>query len=170
MDIDEDSLNLALSVKNAASQIDVIIHASGILHSLKTLLEDGERVESISLGAGNTGKNFDLETNFRVAEYKFIDWQGGPETIRQNGTFKDLYQLAEYETGKQKYLYVVGTTIPLNFFNGGRALTSVLSKQPKIPGSLNEKYGDDIKVVRDYYNLHMDNVSICDIGPHIARK
>jgi len=167
--VDANFLNLALSIKSMASQINVIIHAAGILHSLKTLLDDGERVESVSLGAGNTGKKFDLETNFRVAEYKFIDWKGGAEAIRQNGIFKDFYELAEHETTKKKYLYVVDTTHPLRFFNGGRALTSVLSRYPNMIGSVSEKYGKDIQVVRDYYALHKDTVSICDVRPHIAR-
>jgi hypothetical protein len=42
-----------------------------------------------------TGRSFDLETSDRVAvaEFKFIRWQGGPESIRQNQLFK-LYLLA----------------------------------------------------------------------------
>jgi hypothetical protein len=31
------------------------------------------------IGAGYTGREFDLETNYRVAEFKFIHWRGGPE-------------------------------------------------------------------------------------------
>lgn len=168
--VDANFLNLALSIKSMASQINVIIHAAGILHSLKTLLDDGEHVESVSLGAGNTGKKFDLETNFRVAEYKFIDWKGGAEAIRQNGIFKDFYELAEYKTTKKKFLYVVDTTHPLRFFNGGRALTSVLSRYPDMLGSINKKYGKDVQVVRDYYTLHKNTVSVCDVRPHIARS
>ncbi len=76
----------------------------------------------------------------RVAEYKFIDWQGGPESIRQNSIFKGFFELAEHETHK-KVLYVVGTGYPLKFFNGGRALTSVLSRHPKILAHIHEKYG-----------------------------
>jgi hypothetical protein len=43
-----------------------------------------------------TGRSFDLETSYRVAvaEFKFIRWQGGPESIRQNQLFKDFYLLA----------------------------------------------------------------------------
>jgi hypothetical protein len=43
-----------------------------------------------------TGRSFDLETSYRVAvaELKFIRWQGGPESIRQNQLFKDFYLLA----------------------------------------------------------------------------
>ncbi|PCJ21872.1 MAG: hypothetical protein COA96_15065 [SAR86 cluster bacterium] len=167
--INKGLLNSALIVKQASSQIDVIIHASGILYSLPRLLEKGEFVESVSLGAGNTGKKFDLETNLRVAEFKFIDWQGGAESIRQNGIFKDFYELAEYETTKEKFLYVVGTTYPLKFFNGGRAMTSILSKQPKILKAINDKYGARVKVARDYYELYKNEVSICDVKQYTGR-
>jgi hypothetical protein len=32
----------------------------------------GEQVEKVSLGAGNSGREFDRETNYRVAEFKFV--------------------------------------------------------------------------------------------------
>ncbi|SMM98461.1 hypothetical protein SPONN_2402 [uncultured Candidatus Thioglobus sp.] len=167
--INKDLLNSALIIKQASSQIDVIIHASGILYSLPYILEENEVIESVSLGAGNTGKKFDLETNIRIAEFKFIDWQGGSESIRENGIFKDFYELAEYETDKKKVLYVVGTTYPLKFFNGGRAIISILSKQPKILKAISEKYGDKVKVARDYYELHKEKVSIIDVEQHLDR-
>jgi hypothetical protein len=168
--IDGAFMDSAIAVKRVAGQINVIIHAAGILRSLSGLLEPGEKVESVSLGAGNTGRQFDLETNMRVAEYKFIDWQGGPESIRQNGIFKDFFALAEYETHKNKYLYVVGTEYPLKFFNGGRALTSVLSRHPKILAHIHEKYGESIARVRDYYEMKKNDVTICDVTPYIGRS
>jgi len=166
--IDDDFINSALDIKRLAGQINVIIHSAGILKSLPNILGDNEVVEYVSLGAGNTGRKFDLETNLRVAEYKFIDWKGGAESIRQNGIFKDFYELAEYSTSKEKILYVVGTLHPLKFFNGGRALTSVLSRQPKILQSIQEKYGD-IKEVQDYYQIHKNTVQIIDVSPFIGR-
>jgi hypothetical protein len=123
----------------------------------------------VSLGAGNTGRHFDLETNLRIAEYKFIDWQGGPESIRQSGIFKDFFELAEYETTKRKCLYVVGTEYPLKFFNGGRALSSVLSRNPNILSRIKAKYGESVTKVCDYYELKKDDVHICDVRPHIGR-
>ena len=89
--INDTLMESAIAVKRVAGQINVIIHAAGILRSLPGILEPEEKVESVFLGAGNTGRQFDLETNIRVAEYKFIDWQGGPESIRQNGIFKDFF-------------------------------------------------------------------------------
>jgi hypothetical protein len=81
-------LGAAGLIKQLAGQINVVIHALGILLCLPHILRPGEVIEYVSLGAGNTGRAFDLETNLRVAEFKFIRWQGGPESIRENSLFK----------------------------------------------------------------------------------
>lgn len=167
--IDDKFMQSALSVKEIASNINIIIHAVGILQSLSFILEKGERIESVSLGAGNTGKKFDLETSNRVAEFKFIDWKGGSESIRQNGIFKDFYSLAEYKTDKNKILYVVGTKYPLKFFQGSRKLTSVLSKQPKILEEISIKYSG-LNTTKDYYAIHKNNVAICDVSQYVGRS
>ncbi|MEP1445858.1 MAG: hypothetical protein ABJK37_07085 [Paraglaciecola sp.] len=167
--ITDSFIDSALAVKKVAGEINVIIHASGILHALKDILKPEEIVQSVSLGAGNTGRKFDLETNLQVAEFKFIDWKGGAESIRQNGIFKDFFELAEYDTDKSKNLYVVGTHYPLKFLNGGRALSSVLSKQPVIQKKILDKYGSGIKITRDYYNLYKGSVNVIDISPYIGR-
>lgn len=167
--VDDELIGSVRAVKKVAGQINVILHATGIMNSLSRLLKDGEEIQSVSLGAGNTGRRFDLETNLQVAEFKFIDWQGGAETIRQNGLFKDFHNLAEFESFKEKNLYVVGTQYPLKFFNSGRALTSVLSKQPVILESIKNKYGDSVCKTRDYYNLHKHSVQIKDITQFLSR-
>lgn len=77
----------AVEVKRAASQIDEIVHAVGTLLALQDILADDENIESLSLGAGNTGRSFDVETNKRVAEFTFIDWKGGAESIRKQKLF-----------------------------------------------------------------------------------
>ena len=91
--VDQSTLEAALLLKRAAGQINVIVHAVGILTSLPYILEPDEVVESLSLGAGNTGRKHDLETDRRIAEFKFIEWRGGAEAIRQNGVFSDLVNL-----------------------------------------------------------------------------
>jgi hypothetical protein len=106
-------LSAAGLIKRLAGQIHVVVHALGILLCLPRILEPGEVVEYVSLGAGNTGRPFDLETNQRIAEFKFIHWQGGAEVIRQNALFKDFYGMAEHATTKNKILYVLGTEHPL---------------------------------------------------------
>ena len=56
-------LSSAYVMKRVAGQINVVIHAIGILLCLPHILEAGERLSSLSLGAGNTGRAFDLETD-----------------------------------------------------------------------------------------------------------
>ena len=167
--IDHSFIASAVSIKQLAGQINVIIHSAGILCALPQLLDRGEVIESVSLGAGNTGRKFDLETNKRVAEFKFIDWRGGAESIRQTGFFKDFYELAEYKGSKHRFLYVVDTNFPLRFLNSGRALSSVLSRMPSVLESIRTKYGADVVKVSDYYRLKQEKVAICDISPFIGR-
>lgn len=162
------TLQSALAVKELAGQINVIIHTLGILVSLPNILETDENIQCLSLGAGNTGKKFDLETNKRIAEFKFINWQGGPESIRQNGIFIDLFNLAEHVTNKKKYLYVVNKAIPLKFFNGGRALKSVLSKNKTTHDAFYKKYGSKYSRVFEYYNNVKGKVDIVDIGDIVS--
>jgi hypothetical protein len=93
-------LSAAGLLKRLAGQVNVAIHATGILLCLPHILEAGEAVEYVSLGAGNTGRKFDLQTNRRIAEFKFIHWRGGAESIRQNQLFKDFYLLVESKSMK----------------------------------------------------------------------
>ena len=58
------------SSKRSAGQINVIVHAVGILVALPKILEPGELVQSLSLGAGNTGRAHDLETDRRIDEFR----------------------------------------------------------------------------------------------------
>lgn len=161
-------LGAAAEMKRLAGQINVTIHALGILLCLPHILEPGEEVDYVSLGAGNTGRSFDLETDRRVAEFKFIKWRGGPESIRQNGVFKDFFLLARNPTPKRKYLYLLGTPQALKFLNGGRALSSVLSRDGKLQRLFEERYGNRFAKVRDYYAEHAADVTIEDVSPWLS--
>ena len=150
-------------VKKLAGQINVIIHASGILMCLPKILEPDEVVQYVSLGAGNTGRAFDLETNSRIAEFKFIRWRGA-DAIRQNSLFKDFYHLAEYSTPKRKYMYVLGTEYPLKFLNGRRAIASVLDKNATLLNRFRGVHGNQYETVRDYYQAHGTEVILQDVS------
>ncbi|WP_210334919.1 hypothetical protein [Mesorhizobium mediterraneum] len=155
-------LGAAAEMKRLAGQINVTIHALGILLCLPHLLEPDEKVEYVSLGAGNTGRRFDLETNRRVAEFKFIRWRGGPEAIRQNSIFKDYFLLADHVTQKRKYLYLLGTDHALAFLSGGRALNSVLSRNETVRSIFAERFGARYRTVGEYFADHSDAVAIED--------
>ena len=160
----QEAFAAATKIKCLTSQIDVTIHALGILLCLPHILEQDERVEYVSLGAGNTGRKFDLETNLRVAEFKFISWRGGPESIRQNQVFKDFFMLAESETPKQKFLYLLGTHHALKFLTGRRSLQSVLSRNNKIKEMYFDRFGDRFKTVSEYFKVSNSKVQIEDVS------
>lgn len=165
--IGQQVLEGALRIKEIARQINVVVHALGILTALPYILDQDEQIKYLSLGAGNTGKVFDLETDKRVAEFKFINWQGGPESIRQNSLFIDFFNLAEQETQKRKCLYVIDKKYPLCFLNGGRALNSVLSKNKKAATKFFSKYVDRYKVVSEYYRDFSQKVEIIELKDFI---
>ena len=165
--ISHDLLSAAYVMKRVAGQINVVIHTIGILLCLPHVLEPGERVSSLSLGAGNTGRAFDLETDRRIGEFKFIHWQGGAETIRQNALFKDLYQMVEYPTDKKRVMYVLGTQYPLKFLTSGRALTSVMSRNRKLWEGFVAKYGSTLSTVGDYYRQKQNDFSLVDVSAFV---
>lgn len=156
----------AATLKRVAGQINVAIHALGIALCLPHLLDPDEKVIGLSLGAGNTGQLWDLETDGRIAEFKFISWRGGPEAIRQNSLFKDFFYLAEYDTEKSKHLYVLGTEHPLKFLRGRRAFSSILTKNAKLERDFKARY-PDLRVVREYYEPRKELVSIEDVAPYL---
>jgi hypothetical protein len=162
-------LESAIMFKHAAGQINVLIHTIGILLSLPEILEKDETVEYLSLGAGNTGRLFDLETNRRIAEFKFINWQGGAESIRQNSLFKDFYLLAEYETVKRKNLYVLGKKYPLKFLTGGRSLESVMNRNNQLWLGFQTTYGNRYKKVREYFEDHKSVVELVDMTEFVPQ-
>lgn len=161
--INSQLISSAFFLKSIIGQINVVIHSVGILLSLPKILKEDEEIEYLSLGAGNTGRDYDLETNFRVAEFKFINWKGGTESIRQNSLFKDFYLLAESDNTKQKELYVIGKDIPLQFFNGNRSIESVLSRNIKLYSEFRNKYQEQFLIVKDYFNYRKDGVQLLDL-------
>lgn len=163
-ELHDELVGAARVVKAMAAQINTLIHCAGILVSLPHILDPDEVVEYVSLGAGNTGREFDLETDRRVAEFKMIDWRGGSESIRQNNLFADVFGLATADTDKRRVLYLLGTEHPLRFLNGGRALTSVLSRLPKVSRRFSALYGDDkFLTVRDYWQTIEHTVELADL-------
>ena len=153
----------ALALKAASAQINEVVHAVGILRALPLILKANEQIEYLSLGAGNTGRPFDLETDFRVAEFKFIDWKGN-DAVRQDALFKDFYELAEFATHKEKCLYVVGLDLPQKFLRGGRSCKSVLNRHQTTWSHFAPRYLESHKTVGSYFAARQDTVHIIDLG------
>ncbi len=162
-EIDEAVLKGALKIKDLAGQIHVVIHAVGILVVLPHILQRDERIESVSLGAGNTGREHDLVTDRRIAEFKFIQWRGGAESIRQNSLFIDLFNLASSKTKKARYMYVVDREHPDRFLSNRRAISSVLSRNAAAAARFKSLHGERFKTVADYAEYIQDRVEIVDL-------
>ena len=162
--IDQGLVQAARTVKRAAAQIDVILHALGILVLLPTILREGEKIESLSLGAGSSEtKRFDLETDQRVAEFTFIDWRGNDNTRLQK-MFKDFYRLAEFPTSKLKELWMSDDSFVLKYFRSGASVRSATHKHRDVWEDFQEKY-PDLVTVSDYYRLRVNSVYLRVYGP-----
>jgi hypothetical protein len=141
-----DLLHHAHSIKRATGQIHVVVHALGILLSLPSVLENGEIVEQLSLGAGNTPKrHYDLETNLRIAEFTFIDWKGR-DSARQDKLFKDFFLLAEADTQKKRCLYVNSRDAAIKCLSGGRLCKSLLGRSATTGNRFAAQYPDNMRV------------------------
>ena len=167
----KDTLNAALDVKSVMGQINVIVHTLGIINSLPYLLEDNEVVESVSLGADNASSEFDLITNKRIAEFKFITWRGN-DSMRLKTTFGDYYNLVECNTEKEKYLYLTDCSYFEKFLNGRRSFSSILSKNNKIAKEFEAKYNNKYNFLNEYYDdnkFKVNLISLNDIAPDLFK-
>ena len=160
-----------LYVKRLSSQVDVEIHECGILLALSEILEDGEIIEYLSLGAGNTGKAFDVSTSKRIAEFKFAKWDSGSNTMRKNSIFKDFLELAinTESRGRTKYIYCFDAAKIIDFLsNSERNLASVLSHNPeskKYP-EIQERY----RTVKSFYKDYKSEVEIVEVGEFLGAR
>lgn len=171
--LEENDISIAtfrdkMAVKRLSAQIDVLIHAYGMLLALPRILEDDETIEYLSLGAGNTGKPFDLVTSKRIAEFKFAEWDGRHNTIRQNNIFTNFLELAidTDSTGKAKYIYCLSADKVIRFLSKSeRSLSSVLSRV-----SINMHHEDiqeEYKTVNVFYHTYKDEVKIVDLSKYL---
>lgn len=155
-------LRSAVEVKRAASQIDEIVHAVGTLLALQDVLDEDEKIESLSIAAGNTGRSVDVDTNKRIAEFTFIDWKGGSESIRKQKLFKDFFCLAESETLKQRFIYVLGDDHAQRVFTTRSSCKGMLRKFAELQTAFVTKYGSDI-TVREYFELKKHLIQIVNL-------
>ena len=161
--VSPDLLIAAAEVKRASAQIDVIIHAIGILYALPHMLREEEVVESLSLGAGSAGSDFDLVTSRCVAEFKFIHWQERGNAVRNKTLFQDYFRLAREDIRKEKYLYLLETDIPLRFLQGGRDPLKVLDRNKRLALDFTARYGRTYRSVAEYYEAHQEEVHIVNL-------
>jgi hypothetical protein len=157
--IDIGLLTSAQTVKRAAAQIDVVLHVLGILVLLPSILNEGELVEGLSLGAGSSKvSRFDLETSHRIAEFTFIEWTGNDNTRLQK-IFKDFYRLVEFETTKAKELWLTDDTYVLKYLRSRTSVRSATHKYRDVWEAIQAKY-PSIDRVSDYFRLHEKGVAL----------
>jgi hypothetical protein len=130
-----------------------------MLLCLPELLEEGEPIEAVSLAAGNTEKSFDLVTDRRIAEFTFIDWKGGSESIRKQKLFKDFYLLAEADTTKRRYLYFLGDQHAPKVFSSRSTCEGMLQKFATLQKRFVTQYGPTLSV-REYFGVKKDLVRL----------
>lgn len=159
-----ETFSAALTVKRLSAEINVVVHAIGMLVVLPKILQESETIDYASLGAGGGGGPFDLETNLRIAEFKFIEWKGN-DSVRQDTLFHDIYKLAEFETEKRRQVYLLGLNIPSRFLTGGRAIRSVFSKHAPLLQQFELKHGNRIGTVREYWRLVDGRIDLIDMRP-----
>lgn len=167
--VSKETLTAALDVKSVMGKIDVIVHTLGIINTLPYILSEDEVIESISLGADNSKSKFDLVTDKRIAEFKFINWTG-KDSSRLKTTFKDYYKLVESKLNKEKYLYLTDVSYFLKCLNGRRSFSNILSGSTRISKEFHEKYNDKYKFINEYYNdnkLKVKLVSLNEIVPNL---
>jgi hypothetical protein len=157
--VDKGLVRSAREIKRAAAQIDVVLHALGILVLLPSILEDGEIVESLSLGAGSSeSKRFDLETTHRIAEFTFIEWTGN-DNVRLQKVFKDFYRLAEFQTTKAKELWLTDDAYILKYLRSGSSIRTATGKHREIWERFQREY-PNIQTVQDYYRVSANEVRL----------
>ena len=169
--VTHDLLLAAASVKRASAQIDVVIHVIGILVCLPRLLADAEKVEAVSLGAGNSGGDFDLETDRRVAEFKFIAWQGGGDAVRKKTLFEDCVKLALYSGTKDRYIYLLDLPIAQAFLKGTSSTSRILDRNARLFRSFTDRFGSQYPTVGAFWARFSESISLVDlttIAPELA--
>lgn len=161
----------ALIVKKLSSQINEIVHATGIINCIQKILEDDEIIESLSLASGAEGDGIDLVTNKRIAEFKFAIWQEGNNAngMRKRQVFADCVNLLLYQTEKEKELYVTSFESVSKFLNSKKAKwKNVLSKSGNLDKKLEEYLLDkkqNFETISEIYNY--SNVKIIDVTKYL---
>jgi len=77
---------------------------------------------------------------------------------RQVGRIEELFAGARND-------YVLGTEHAIRFFEGGRSIRQILDGNAKLGTHFRTRYGEQFRLVRDYYQLKKDLVQVKDVSP-----
>lgn len=156
-------LTAGLLVRRELGRINDLIHAAAIVLSLPHLLAPGETLRRPSLAAGNDpSRPFDVETDRRVAEFKFSRWDGN-DAMRKRHVFKDLVHLAAEESGRAAELYVLGAR-PIRFLRATRSPVSwALDRFPGTRVLFEQRFGRLDKPIPEFVSGDGARVEIIDL-------
>ena len=163
----ENIFTAAKIIKDASSQIDEIVHASGIMIAKELWLHEDEEVQYLSLGAGNHKGHFDMETNLRIAEFKFGKWNDNSANgIRRRGYFSNYISLLTANDHRSKYFVVEDRSSFVKFMNGKATWRNVLSKNPsgfkKLEKFLIENKKEHLVTVGEIYKEFEERITIIE--------
>jgi hypothetical protein len=128
-DVSPRLLRSAFVARERFGRINDVIHATAIALALPTLLEDGEILKRPSLAAGNDpSRPFDVETDRRVAEFKFSRWDGH-DAGRKRQLFKDLVHLAAADLNGRR-VATVRSRFAAHYFSPDDRLDRWMGAQP----------------------------------------
>lgn len=82
---------------------------------------------------------------------------------RQIVLFKDFYDLAEADTDKARYLYVLNKPRVLAFFRGKRKLSALFSRAA-LEARFTDRFGERYTRVGEYFTDREGRVAIEDLG------
>jgi hypothetical protein len=168
-----DAYIAALEIKKVSSQIDEIVHATGIIQCLPYVMGKDEVIVSLSLAAGAAGDGIDLVTNNRIAEFKFARWQDDAANgMRKRQVFSDVVSLFLNPAKKQKEMYVVHSTKVLAYLTSKKSQwRNALSKHPARLAELEKhllKYKITANTVGEIYQ--MSGVKVWDVEEILKHK
>ncbi|MEV5319417.1 PE-PGRS family protein [Streptomyces sp. NPDC052687] len=172
--VDTGLLASALTVRESLGRISDLIHASGIILALPHILEKGERISRRpSLGAGNDpGRPYDLETDRRVAEFKFARWRGA-DAMRKRQVFKDLTMLAADRSGRAADLFVIGPESACFLRSSASTAAWALDRSPGALRTFASVFGSPEVAIREFTATHAAHVRItdlCDVLPEAVTR
>jgi hypothetical protein len=141
-----------------------------IVQALPKILEPGERIfRRPSLASGNDPeRQFDLETDRRVAEFKAAQWKGG-NTMRKRLLVADLVGLVLKHGERRAELYVFGRP-PIDFL---RTSTSTVEwmlgrSSPNLREAYKQRFGSAALTVSQFTNGPASEVALKDLNEIIG--
>ena len=158
-------LKAALQIKTASSQIHEVVHGLGILLVLPYILIKDEVIKGLSLGAGSYNSSHDLETNIRIAEFKFFNWRDdNPNSARKKSLFADFFNLTRVEDSREKELYVLDSdAIKCWFETSASKIKNLLNRNSRLREEFKKLHGNLDIEAKDFYSDWKDKVFIRDL-------